>query len=203
MHSRRSTPPPPPRVGVLFSIYTLPLRHTGHPQQQISRTKMADDTKTASPAETVADSPRQAGGGVSGEAQSVKVLKEPVLRHLSDIFKFHADKSDKTWHKDQLATFIKHVQDDDETSAPPELLARAEIDMSGFIQYITSPSGNIMAPLPSQDLRWPLSNYYISSSHNTYLTGNQLYSDSSTDAYKNVLLRGCRCIGIAIIAGRL
>jgi len=162
---------------------------------------MADDTKTASPAVSVADSPRQAGGGVSGEAQSVKVLKEPVLRHLSDIFKFHADKSDKTWHKDQLATFIKHVQDDDETSAPPELLARAEIDMSGFIQYITSPSGNIMAPLPSQDLSWPLSNYYISSSHNTYLTGNQLYSDSSTDAYKNVLLRGCRCIEIDVWDG--
>lgn len=66
---------------------------------------------------------------------------------------------------------------------------------------MTSPAANALAPPLNDDLSWPLSSYFISSSHNTYLTGNQLYSDSSTDAYKNVLLRACRCIEVDVWDG--
>lgn len=75
------------------------------------------------------------------------------------------------------------------------------LDLNGFLHYMTSPAANALAPPLEEDFSWPLSSYFISSSHNTYLTGNQLYSDSSTDAYKNVLLRGCRCIEIDIWDG--
>lgn len=55
---------------------------------------------------------------------------------------------------------------------------------------------------PADD-QWdhPFNNYYISSSHNTYLTGNQLYGQSNTDGYKNVLRRGCRCVEIDVWNG--
>jgi phosphatidylinositol phospholipase C delta len=47
-----------------------------------------------------------------------------------------------------------------------------------------------------QKLDRPLTEYFISSSHNTYLLGRQVAGQSSTEAYISALTRGCRCIEI-------
>ena len=45
-----------------------------------------------------------------------------------------------------------------------------------------------------EEMRHPLAHYWIASSHNTYLVGNQVTGDSSVDAYINALKEGCRCV---------
>lgn len=49
---------------------------------------------------------------------------------------------------------------------------------------------------------FPLNEYFISSSHNTYLTGRQIADDSSTEGYTKALQKGCRCIEIDIWDGQ-
>ncbi|ORM39516.1 1-phosphatidylinositol 4 [Babesia sp. Xinjiang] len=43
-------------------------------------------------------------------------------------------------------------------------------------------------------LKYPLNAFWIASSHNTYLTGNQVGGAATAGALADALLRGCRCI---------
>ncbi|XP_030077103.1 1-phosphatidylinositol 4,5-bisphosphate phosphodiesterase delta-3 [Microcaecilia unicolor] len=69
--------------------------------------------------------------------------------------------------------------------------------LDGFIMYLLSPEGNIFNHEHAQvyqDMHQPLSHYFISSSHNTYLTEDQLGGASSTEAYIRAFMCGCRCV---------
>ena len=64
------------------------------------------------------------------------------------------------------------------------------------LMVLPTVSGCVSTRRTEQTLDRPLNEYFISSSHNTYLTGSQVGSQSSTEPYITALSRGCRCIEI-------
>ncbi|BFZ19897.1 hypothetical protein BsWGS_22936 [Bradybaena similaris] len=66
-----------------------------------------------------------------------------------------------------------------------------------FEDYLFSPLNSIVEPIESTvhaDMDLPLSDYWIASSHNTYLTGDQWRGDSQVETYARCLQMGCRCV---------
>uniref|UniRef100_F7B677 Phosphoinositide phospholipase C n=1 Tax=Callithrix jacchus TaxID=9483 RepID=F7B677_CALJA len=81
----------------------------------------------------------------------------------------------------------------------PENRSKGLLGIDGFTNYTRSPAGDIFNPehhCVHQDMTRPLSHYFITSSHNTYLVGDQLMSQSRVDMYAWVLQAGCRCVEV-------
>ncbi|XP_049446253.1 1-phosphatidylinositol 4,5-bisphosphate phosphodiesterase beta-4-like isoform X1 [Epinephelus fuscoguttatus] len=78
-----------------------------------------------------------------------------------------------------------------------ELKKKGLMSSDGFCRYLMSDEN---APVfldrleLYQEMDQPLAHYFISSSHNTYLTGRQFGGKSSVEMYRQVLLSGCRCV---------
>ncbi|KFO59201.1 1-phosphatidylinositol 4,5-bisphosphate phosphodiesterase eta-1, partial [Corvus brachyrhynchos] len=65
------------------------------------------------------------------------------------------------------------------------------LGIEGFTSFMRSPACEVSNPLHRevhQDMEQPLCHYFIASSHNTYLSGDQLLSQSRAEMYARVLL---------------
>ncbi|KAJ5816691.1 hypothetical protein N7447_008924 [Penicillium robsamsonii] len=138
-------------------------------------------------------------------------LHEPPKTESQTVEKFHPslDKHIQKIHKSVGAYapttnyFLQEMQHDTAVADSPEPVAAILASLDAFRAYMKDPNSSAMGPEEALDLSAPISDYFISSSHNTYLTGNQLYSNAAASAYTSVLLRGCRSVEIDVWDGEL
>ncbi|KID89878.1 1-phosphatidylinositol-4,5-bisphosphate phosphodiesterase 1 [Metarhizium guizhouense ARSEF 977] len=127
--------------------------------------------------------------------------KAPIGNRFHDIVDELYDglkRNDKFLSREKLHVFLRDVQREPFIKN----LDKEQYTAGEFRHVLVEGYGvNAIGPPPEKDLSKPLTNYFINSSHNTYLDGNQLSSTSTPEAYRNVLLRGCRCIEIDVWNG--
>ena len=81
--------------------------------------------------------------------------------------------------------------------ATPEDLATATLSLEGFTAFLLSTGNSAFTDQDGSihhDMTRPLWDYYVSSSHNTYLVGHQLVGDSTIEGYIRALLHSCRSV---------
>ncbi|KOS47484.1 hypothetical protein ACN38_g1603 [Penicillium nordicum] len=137
------------------------------------------------------------------------VLHEPPETPSHTVDKFHPSLDDhiqKIYKSvDAYAPttnyFLQEIQHDTAVTTSSEPVADVLDSLDAFRAYMKDANSSAMALEEALDLSAPISDYFISSSHNTYLTGNQLYGDAAASAYTSVLLRGCRSVEIDVWDG--
>ncbi|KAH9931556.1 PLC-like phosphodiesterase [Fomitopsis serialis] len=80
----------------------------------------------------------------------------------------------------------------------------AVMSLKGFTTFLLSTDNSAFADQHGKiyhDMTRPLSDYYVSSSHNTYLVGHQLVGESTIEGYIRALLHSCRSVELDIYDG--
>ena len=120
---------------------------------------------------------------------------------------------------ESLQSFLVNVQNEDcDEQRISELMAKYRVrpkcgrkstqlhyTTDDFMTYLFSPENNILDSM-IKTVQWdtldePLSKYFVNSSHNSFLTGNQLNSNSSAEIYGKLLRQGVRCLEIDLWDG--
>ncbi|XP_033849121.2 1-phosphatidylinositol 4,5-bisphosphate phosphodiesterase gamma-1-like isoform X2 [Acipenser ruthenus] len=113
---------------------------------------------------------------------------------LYDFQKFLQLDQKEGWASDlsRVREFMNSYQKESQRHTEPTL------QLDEFLTFLLSKENMIVerggGQVRLEEMKHPLSQYWISSSHNTYLTGDQFSSESSLEAYARCLRMGCRCI---------
>ncbi|XP_052180347.1 phosphoinositide phospholipase C 2-like isoform X2 [Diospyros lotus] len=125
--------------------------------------------------------------------------------YVKAVFDSYSDNG--TMKVDQLLVFLREFQGETESTQKDaqaifdslkhlNIFQRRELHLEAFLRYLL---GDLNPPLPPNlgvhhDMEAPLAHYFMYTGHNSYLTGNQVTSDCSTEPIIRALRRGVRVI---------
>jgi phosphatidylinositol phospholipase C gamma-1 len=107
-------------------------------------------------------------------------------------------------HKDVVAFYKKEMSQTVTEEWAANITRRygrtGKLKVPDLIDYLISNENEAWYPERKtrvyEDMTRPLTHYFMASSHNTYLMGDQFRSESSVEAYVRALRDGCRCVEI-------
>lgn len=116
---------------------------------------------------------------------------ETFLNFLREVQWIDVDKELASWEsKFEIYCRNSGGRNHDSTVAPT-------MNLQAFRNFLASGANSaLLTGQPDATLDRPLNEYFISSSHNTYLLGRQVRGTSSVEGYISALSKGCRCIEI-------
>uniref|UniRef100_A0A8I3WB02 1-phosphatidylinositol 4,5-bisphosphate phosphodiesterase gamma n=1 Tax=Callithrix jacchus TaxID=9483 RepID=A0A8I3WB02_CALJA len=131
------------------------------------------------------------------EASTLRAGERPELCRVSlpEFQQFLLDYQGELWAVDRLQVqefMLSFLRD------PLREIEEPYFFVDEFVTFLFSKENSVwnsqLDAVCPDTMNNPLSHYWISSSHNTYLTGDQFSSESSLEAYARCLRMGCRCI---------
>ncbi|PHH85045.1 hypothetical protein CDD83_990 [Cordyceps sp. RAO-2017] len=135
---------------------------------------------------------------VAAHPDSGLTLSE-FLAFLRDVQGENVDANPAVWEK-HFAKFVrKHRPGDADGGGQGSDADHGATVMSeaAFVGFLASRHNGPLADEPQEyTLDRPMNEYFISSSHNTYLLGRQVAGQSSVEGYISALARGCRCVEV-------
>jgi phosphatidylinositol phospholipase C delta len=97
-----------------------------------------------------------------------------------------------------LALIAKHEVDERNR-------AKGQLSFGAFVNYLMSDEelieGAVAPASVTQNMDLPIFSYFVNSSHNTYLSGDQLTSRSGADCYRYAIMSGARLVEMDVYDG--
>ncbi|XP_062451418.1 1-phosphatidylinositol 4,5-bisphosphate phosphodiesterase delta-3 [Rhea pennata] len=143
------------------------------------------------------------------EEREVEEFCRRLLRRpeLEEIFRRYSGEGGRALSAEELRQFLRDQGEEASPRRARAIIRTYELNetakqqdlmmLDGFMMYLLSADGDILNQEHTkvyQDMNQPLCHYFISTSHNTYLTDNQIGGTSSTEAYIRAFMKGCRCV---------
>lgn len=172
----------------------------GQPQPQHGRSKSEQHAKSTDDDTTVTSADFSTAGDAhpyQTTSSDLPLLKDSTHRHIERIFAALRGRVGDYITRERLEEFLVEHQ-----GGLVHPLEKEIYTLGDFVYVWLHDYSAALSPARGKDLARPITDYFISSSHNTYIgLGNQLNGEVSAEAYRAVLEGDCRCVEIDVWNG--